>query len=310
MSLKSALPICSLFSLALWLLACQPANAPNSGVAPTPANISSASPAPTPSESPAPRKPYSAMTAAEQREFIEQQTRRIATMMGARDAGSITPGFLERIQTDADSYASRTGLPMPEPGRCGFGQNLVTTLERGRIFAPQIIRAFNEREMPPVMGLYLAMIESEFCPCLQSPTGPLGMFQLTQAEGRSYGLSIIAGATPSNPDERCEPERAAAAASASLRYSQTAFADDALAPALAILSRNSGVEATKAALQQVLTEQNRACSICALTENAARLNDQFQSEGIRYLPKFFAAAIVGENPQVFGAQGEPLSSGR
>ena len=35
---------------------------------------------------------------------------------------------------------------------------------------------------------------------------------------------------------------------------------------------------------------------------------QFNAENIKYVPKFFAAAIVGENPQDFGVTLQPLSS--
>jgi len=57
-----------------------------------------------------------------------------------------------------------------------------------------------------------------------------------------------------------------------------------------------------------VTAENRACSICALTENSQRLDATFQNENVYYVPRFFAAAIIGENPQAFGLQTQPLSS--
>jgi len=38
------------------------------------------------------------------------------------------------------------------------------------------------------------------------------------------------------------------------------------------------------------------------------LSKQFQSENFKYVPKFFAAAIIGENPQDFGLKLQPLST--
>ena len=35
---------------------------------------------------------------------------------------------------------------------------------------------------------------------------------------------------------------------------------------------------------------------------------QFNAENIKYVPKFFATAIIGENPQDFGVNLQPLST--
>jgi hypothetical protein len=38
------------------------------------------------------------------------------------------------------------------------------------------------------------------------------------------------------------------------------------------------------------------------------LGDTFRNESAGYVPNFFAAAIIGENPQAFGLNFEPLST--
>jgi hypothetical protein len=38
------------------------------------------------------------------------------------------------------------------------------------------------------------------------------------------------------------------------------------------------------------------------------LDKTFRSESVYYVPRFFAGAIIGENPQAFGLQTRPLSS--
>ncbi len=255
---------------------------------------------------------YHSMSREEQRAFVEQQAQRIAGMIGNREGNRFTPEALARIQADVNAYASRIRAPMPAPGRCGFGQNLAFTLQRASRYAPHIVRSFNQLDVPPVVGLYLAMIESEYCICLQSPTGPLGMFQFTQATGRTYGLRIVPGSTPSNPDERCEPSAAAVAAAKYVKALMARYGTGPLSVPLSIASYNSGEGGLSSNLQNALdaarNSENPERSFWTLVANSERLSDQFQRENIRYVPKFFGAAIVGENPRVFGVQMEPLSS--
>jgi hypothetical protein len=45
-----------------------------------------------------------------------------------------------------------------------------------------------------------------------------------------------------------------------------------------------------------------------LTAARTKLDKAFQHESVHYVPRFFAVAIIGENPQVFDLQMQPLSS--
>ena len=45
-----------------------------------------------------------------------------------------------------------------------------------------------------------------------------------------------------------------------------------------------------------------------LFRNRHRLDESFRNEGAGYVPMFFAAAIIGENPRNFGLKMEPLST--
>lgn len=155
------------------------------GTTPTPSgDLPSAQTTPTKPEVPA--KQYSAMSDDEKRAYIEDRAMRIAQVIGNSSSEKIPPGAVTRIKSFVDAYVSRTKVK-PLSG-CRFGDNLLATYTRASKNAPFIIRAFNEKGMDPRIGLYLAMIESEHCTCLQSPTGPLGMFQFTQATGRLHGL--------------------------------------------------------------------------------------------------------------------------
>ena len=78
--------------------------------------------------------------------------------------------------------------------------------------------------------------------------------------------------------------------------------------ALALLAYNRGGTAVAADVAALVNDQNRACSICALTEQKDKLDKSFRNESVYYVPRWFAAAIIGENPQAFGLSTRALSS--
>jgi membrane-bound lytic murein transglycosylase D len=143
------------------------------------------------------------------------------------------------------------------------------------------------------------MIESEYRNDLTSSMGATGMFQFLAPTAQKYGLT---------PEERTDTEKAANAAAKFLSELQNQFADDAMKEVLALTAYNQGPKAVKESLSLVVNEKNKSCSLCVLNENKTRLNQNMQTEGLKYVPTFFAAAIVGENPQSFGIQLNPLSS--
>ena len=238
-------------------------------------------------------KKYAEMSDTEKNVYLETKALKVARMIGNSDSKTIPPAAIARIKSFVDAYASRVRVkPL---GGCRFGDNLQATYERASKNAPFIIHAFNSQGMDPQIGLYLAMIESEHCICLQSPTGPLGMFQFTQATGKTYGLSIVRGASPSNPDERCEPQPAANAAAKYMKALTLRYGTGPLSVPLAVGSYNSGEGGLSTNLKTALeknSSQDR--SFWTLIANSESLSKQFQLENIKYVPKFFAAAIVGE----------------
>jgi hypothetical protein len=78
---------------------------------------------------------------------------------------------------------------------------------------------------------------------------------------------------------------------------------------LAIGSYNSGEGGLSQNLQKALdSDQGLPRDFWTLISNGERLSKQFQSENFKYVPKFFAAAIIGENPQDFGLNLQPIST--
>lgn len=265
----------------------------------------------SPAQKSAPRKTYGEMSDDEKRKFIENESVWIARMIGNRTGEAVTPEAVERIKSFVDAYSKR--LRSARKDSCTPGgwitSDLQTVLERASKNAPFIVRSFNSEGLAPQMGLYLAMIESEHCVCLQSPTGPLGMFQFTKATAIGFGLDARPGASPANPDERCEPEPAAKAAAKYMKFLAGRYGTGPLSFPLAIASYNSGEGGLSSnlstALQAAIGQER---SFWTLVANQGKLSAQFQKENIKYVPKFFAAAIIGENPAVFGVNLPPLSS--
>ncbi|HKR11899.1 MAG TPA: transglycosylase SLT domain-containing protein [Pyrinomonadaceae bacterium] len=257
-------------------------------------------------------KTYLQMSEPERRSFIQREAEQVARVIGNRSGEAVTPDAIDTIKSFVDAYASRVRRPKLN-AECYAGNwlkfDLTSILERGQKNAPFIIRAFNEKGLDPQLGLYLAMIESEYCDCLQSPTGPLGMFQFAARTAQNFGVKAVRGSTPSNPDERCEPEPAARGAAAFMKFLIGRYGTGPLSVPLAIASYNSGEGALSSNLSAAMTNaMQEERSFWTLVANKGRLSDQFQRENIKYVPKFFGAAIVGENPQVFGVPLQRLSS--
>ncbi|HMO79265.1 MAG TPA: transglycosylase SLT domain-containing protein [Pyrinomonadaceae bacterium] len=243
----------------------------------------------------------------EKRQYIADRSMRIAQIIGNRSTDQIPPEAVDAIKRYADGYSRRiNSKPL---GGCRLGDNLQSMYERASKNAPFIIRAFNEKGIDPRIGIYLAMIESEHCTCLQSPTGPLGMFQFTKATGELHGLKTVSGASPSNPDERCEPEPSARAAASYMKALTARFGTGPSSVPLAIGSYNSGEGGLSSNLVKALESgQGLERDFWTLISKGEILSKQFQAENFKYVPLFFAAAIVGENPQDFGLKLRPISS--
>jgi hypothetical protein len=239
---------------------------------------------------------YQQMTAAERMAFVSAQARRIALRMSGSNY-EFTSGFEAEIQRAIGSYATRIGNNGGD--RLGSGDARFI-FQRGQSVAPMLIRVFKARNVSPLLGLYIPMIESEYVNIESANSvGAIGMFQFLPKTGQHYGLTA---------DELLDVEKSADAAARYLAANLKRFNSDAMKEALAMLAYNRGESNVERDLASFVNEQNRACSICALTEQREQLDKTFREESVYYVPRFFAAAIIGENPQVFGLETQPLSS--
>jgi Transglycosylase SLT domain len=239
---------------------------------------------------------YERMTPAQQASFITEQARSIARRMSGVDY-EFTPAFEAKIQRAVGSYMKRIG----NNGGDGPGKGDARYIfERGQNVAPTLIKTFKARNVSPLIGLYIPAVESEYVN-INTPNsvGAVGMFQFIPSTGERYGL---------NTSDLLDVEKSADAAARYIAVCLKRFDGDKMKEALALLAYNRGENNVARDLAALVNEQNSACSICALTAQSDRLDATFQNENIYYVPRFFAAAIIGENPQAFGLATQPLSS--
>ncbi len=239
-------------------------------------------------------KTYHQMSRVERSQFVASQAQRIARELSGRKY-EFTPAFIEDIQQSLNHYTRRIGAD-----RETNKTDLRVVIERGQAQAPALIAAFKSRNVSPLIGLYIPWIESEYVN-LSSPNavGAIGMFQFLPKTGERYGLT---------PEELLDVNKSADAAARYIADSMTTFNNDPMKELLALLSYNRGTQKTAADVKLLVNDSNRDCSVCALNADRARLDATFQNESVYYVPLFFAAAIIGENPQAFGFNAQPLSA--
>jgi ribosomal protein S4 len=251
-------------------------------------------------------KKYQAMSEDEKNRYIAVKSEKVARIIGNQKSEPIPPAAVAEIKKYLNGYVGR--MAKARNDNCTQGgwvkSDFITVLERASKNSPFINRAFNTAGVEPQIGIYIAMIESEHCPCLESPTKAKGMFQFLASSAPDYGL---------NPDQRCEPEPSARAAAQYIKSLMGRFGTAPDSVPLAIASYNSGQGNLSKNLDKVFAAvSNQDRNFWTLVANQNKMEGgaakQFSGENVKYVPKFFATAIIGENPQDFGVNLQPLST--
>jgi pSer/pThr/pTyr-binding forkhead associated (FHA) protein len=262
-----------------------------------------------------PGKKYLEFSDEDKKKYVESRLRKIASIVGNRASEEIPQSAIIRIKQDVDGYANRiksNNAGKACPSSLHGLDGLQVTFERASKNTWFISRAYSQEGIEPQVGIYIAMIESEHCPCVQSGTGPLGMFQFTYGTAVTFfekSARIVKGSSPPNGDDRCNPEVAARGSASYVKYLMGWYGTGPASLPLAIAGYNSGEGMLRKNLKIALdSDPSLSRDFWTLIANSDKLTEQFRLENFKYPPKFFAAAIVGENPQDFGLNLQPLST--
>jgi Transglycosylase SLT domain len=234
---------------------------------------------------------FQKLSPAEKQKYVKEKAHRIGAAITGRSA-DMSPAFLALIAARLEAYAERIGNNIQDTqGK----EDLRLVLARGAKHTSSFAKVFQEHNVSPLVGIYLPFLESEYRNDLLSPAGSAGMFQFLENTASRYGLTA---------EERKDTAKAADAAARYLAELQSRFAGDIW---LSLLSYNQGETSVEGMLIEIGEARGNACSICVLTERRIALNFKFNQGGVRYIPGLVAAAIIGEHPQDFGIEMQPLS---
>ncbi|HEU0184841.1 MAG TPA: FHA domain-containing protein [Blastocatellia bacterium] len=266
----------------------------------SPTPVAAATPVATPviptadSPSPSVMTSYLKMSEDEQYNFLSLKARNITRMMGNREY-VFDREALGYIKHYVDGYAKRVG----NGSRTLWAEDLHIMLGRAIEHAPDIIASFRRENTPIVLGLYIPVIESEYRKCLQSPANALGLFQFLGPTAEHYGV-------PAN--KRCDEKLMAPAAARYMKDRIKEFGTGPMSVALSIAGYNRDPASVRRDLQDVVDSKSNERSFWTLLARKEELDHWFRNENVKYVPKFFAAAIVGENPVYFGLRIRKLST--
>jgi len=241
--------------------------------------------------SPTSHQRYAEMTDSERLAFIKEQEQRVSALMGDRPA-QLKPEELQAIKLFVDKYVAQSEATADR-------DSLAQRYERAPPYVPLIARSFAARRVPVIIGIYLPMIESAYRPCYENSFGSKGLFQFLPQTAKRYGVSR---------EEMCDAEKMAPAAAHYLADHMAELGDDAESVSLVLLSYTTGATFVRTALRELRDAPDYQRNFWTLYAHRDRLPNNFKDEGAWYVPNFFAAAIIGENPQTFGLTTPPLST--
>ena len=242
---------------------------------------------------PARVKLYAEMSEQERLDFVAEQEQRISSMMGDRPV-KLNEDAVQRIKRHVDRYVANMNPSSP-----GQDNGTAAIYARAQPYIPLIARSFAARKVPVIIGIYLPVIESGYRHCYESPLGSKGLYQFLPSTAAGYGVSR---------EEMCDVEKIAPAAAHFIADRMAELGEDSQSVTLVLVSYNRGAEWVRESLRQLRGTENYERNFWTLLANREKLDEGFRNETAGYVPSFFAAAILGENPAVFGLPGPALST--
>ena len=174
------------------------------------------------------------------------------------------------------------------------------SLSQSKGYTRKIADAFQKQNLPPQF-FYVALQESDFNEVASGPPTrwgyAKGMWQLIPDTAKRYGLAIgplAAYPRPDPADDRHKWEKATDAAS---RYIKEIYSTDAQASGLLVMASYNWGEQRVINMIRTLPENPRERNFWKLL---ARYRDKVPNETYNYVLSIVSAAVIGENPRLFG----------
>jgi membrane-bound lytic murein transglycosylase D len=164
----------------------------------------------------------------------------------------------------------------------------------------KIAEEFITHNLPPQF-IYLAMQESDFDPFIAGPPTPYGhakgMWQFIPETGARYGLAIGPLAKFQRPDPADDRSNWEKATRAAARYIKDIYATDAQASGLLVMASYNWGEGRVIKRIKRMPENPRERNFWKLLELH---RNEVPDQTYDYVFSIVSAAVIGENPRLFG----------
>lgn len=243
-------------------------------VTPSPVATESAATQPSPDS-------QSGVVAPLEAQEIRTLSQQLASQISQKGGYAFAPEFVELIRARTQEYSSQKALAA------------------ARVFRREINKSFRDEGMSPLIGYTLALSRSKFDPGVTEKG--IGIWQIPTSVVRLQGYL---GPTE-NAAKLKIPETSAQISAAYTKALLSTFDAEDFMYAIACYGMNlQDAGRVQARLISVAPEARNRRDIMSIIRSGVLNSNQVDS-----VARFFAAGIVGENPQKFGLEGvQPFSS--
>ena len=208
-------------------------------------------------------------------DFVTKELRAVMAEFGA-EVYQIPPDFVERVNFYIDRDLG--------PDRPKTAHALVNA--RGQL---QTIQKILQQQQLPADLAYIPVVESSLEPDRASDAGAVGPWQFTATTARAYGLRV-----DGQIDERKDLVKSTQATCKYLRDLILDFGTGS-SVMLALAAYDSGTTTVKQAVAKTVRDPIKQRNFWYLYRSRA-----LPKETREYVPRVFAAILIGRNPQHFG----------
>jgi membrane-bound lytic murein transglycosylase D len=167
-------------------------------------------------------------------------------------------------------------------------------------YTRKIVEAFQRQNLPPQF-FYLALQESDFNEVASGPPTrwgyAKGMWQIIPDTAKRYGLTVGPLAAYPRPDPGDDRHKWEKATEVAARYIKDIYSTDAQASGLLVMASYNWGEQRVINMIRTLPENPRERNFWKLLN---RYRDRIPKETYDYVLSIVSAAVIGENPRLFG----------